>query len=64
MNCILYADSKYEDAILYCTLSPCSTCIKLIACSNINKIFYKEKYKDIDIVENVCSFYNIELIQL
>ena len=64
MNCLLYATSKFDNARLYCTLSPCKECIKLIASSGVTKIIYKEKYKDYENVENICKFYNIELYQL
>lgn len=64
MNTILYSSSNYKDAVLYSTLSPCSECIKLIACSNIKKIIFDEKYKDYDNVKNICNFYNIELKQI
>ncbi len=63
MNALLHAKSNFENAILYSTLSPCKECIKLIACSNINKIIYDTKYKDHNIVKDICDFYNIELIQ-
>lgn len=64
MNCLLYATSKFENARLYCTLSPCKECIKLIASSGVTKIIYEEKYKDYNNVKNICKFYNIELIQI
>ncbi len=63
MNVLLHSESKFENAILYSTLSPCKECIKLIACSNINKIIYDSKYKDYNIVKDICDFYNIELVQ-
>ena len=63
VNCLLYATSKFENTILYSTLSPCSHCIKLIASSNVKKIIFQDKYKDFDAVDDICNFYNIELIQ-
>ncbi len=63
MNVLLHSESKFENAILYSTLSPCKECIKLIVCSNINKIIYDSKYKDYNIVKDICDFYNIELVQ-
>lgn len=62
MNCILYASSKFENAILYSTLSPCKDCIKIIAAANIKKIIYLDKYKDLEISKNLCKKFNIELI--
>jgi dCMP deaminase len=64
MNCILYAQSKFEDSILYITMSPCQNCLKLIAAARIKKIYYKNEYKDINIVREICSKYSIELIKL
>jgi dCMP deaminase len=60
-NCILYAQSRFEDSILYITTSPCMSCIKLIAAANIKSIIYDEPYKDIDQVEKLCIYFGIEL---
>ena len=62
-NAILYAQSKFEDAILYSTLSPCKDCIKLLSATKIRKIIYKDEYRDIDYVKNLCNFFKIELIR-
>lgn len=64
MNCLLYATSKFKNARLFCTLSPCRDCVKLIACSGITKILYKEKYKDYEKVKKICEFYKIELYKI
>lgn len=56
-NCVLYSQSKFEDATLYCTLSPCIDCIKLISATKIKRIVYDEKYKDIDDVLSLCMTY-------
>lgn len=63
-NAILYAQSKYEDAILYTTLSPCKDCIKLLSATKIRKIIYKDSYKDIDISRELCNYFKIELIHI
>lgn len=63
LNTLLYCNSKFEDAILYSSLSPCLQCIKALACSNIKKIIYKEEYRDIEKVLKICNFYKIDLIQ-
>lgn len=62
MNCILYASSRFENSILYSTLSPCKDCIKIIAAANIKKIIYLDEYKDLYISKNLCKKFNIELI--
>ena len=62
-NAILYAQSKFEDAILYSTLSPCKDCIKLLSATKIRKIIYKDEYRDIEHVKNLCNFFKIELVK-
>jgi dCMP deaminase len=62
MNCILYSNNKFENSILYCTLSPCKDCIKIIAAAKINKVIYHTKYRDFDLVQNLANTFNIELI--
>jgi dCMP deaminase len=64
MNAILYAQSRFEDSVMYITLSPCSQCIKLIAAANIKKIYYNTEYKDISKVKTLCEYFNIELIKM
>lgn len=63
MNCILYANNKYENSILYSTLSPCKDCIKIIAAAKIKKIIYLEEYKDLLISKELCKKFNIELVK-
>lgn len=63
MNCILYSNNKFENSILYCTLSPCKDCIKIIAAAKINKVIYLTEYRDFNIVKNLANKFNIELIQ-
>lgn len=37
-----------EDADLYCTLSPCLECAKMIIQSGIKRVFYHETYRSLD----------------
>jgi len=60
-NAILYAQSKFEDSILYTTMSPCSDCIKLLSATKIKKIIYKNEFRDIEIVKILCKIFNIVL---
>jgi len=60
-NAILYSQSRFEDAVLYCTLSPCKDCIKLLSATKIRKIIYKNEYKDFETVKQLCEFFNIQL---
>lgn len=62
MNCIIYSNNKFENSILYSTLSPCKNCIKIIAAANIKKVYYHIKYKDFDIVQDLANIFNIILI--
>lgn len=63
-NCILYSQSKFEDATLYCTRSPCKDCIKLISATKINKIIFETCHSDFQEVKELCEsvWKNIELI--
>jgi dCMP deaminase len=63
-NVLLYANSKFKDTVLYTTMSPCISCIKLLSATSVTKIYYKEKYKDIEQSIELCKFFNIELEQL
>lgn len=63
-NAILYAQSKYEDSILYTTMSPCQSCIKLLSATGIKKIIYKHEYKDIEKTKQLCKLFKIDLINI
>jgi dCMP deaminase len=66
VNCILHARnlSKNETLKMYITTSPCKECIKILASMNIKEIYYKDEYRDIQLVEEICNFYNINLVKL
>jgi deoxycytidylate deaminase len=63
MNAIIYAQSKFEDAILYTTMSPCKACLKIISSTKIKKVIYKHEYRDIKEVKKLSQLLNIELIE-
>lgn len=63
-NCILYAQSKFENSILYITCSPCKECLKLLSATKVDTIIYDEEYRDIIEVKELCKFFNIKLINL
>jgi len=63
MNAIIYAQSKFEDSILYTTMSPCKACLKIISSTKIKKVIYKHEYKDIEEVKKLSEILNIELIE-
>ena len=48
-NALLYCLSRFKNSKLYCTLSPCPECIKLIKSCCISQIYFKEKYKKYDV---------------
>ncbi len=52
-----------KDATLYISMSPCKECSKLIIQSGINRVVYKEKYKDTSGLDFLGNF-NIECIQI
>lgn len=54
-NCILYSQSKFEDSTLYCTLSPCKECMKLVSATKINRIVYDKEYKDLSQVKELSK---------
>ncbi len=64
MNAVLYSQSRFEDAVLYCTLSPCKDCVKLLSATQIRKIIYKNEYKDFEAAKKLCEFFNIDLKKL
>lgn len=63
MNTILYANSRFEDSVLYTTMSPCCDCMKLLSCAKIKKVIYKNEYKDIEKSKDLALFFGIEMIK-
>ena len=39
---------RTDDCILYCTLSPCTKCIRMLWQAGISDFYFKDKYKDFD----------------
>lgn len=62
-NAILYAQSRFEDAILYCTLSPCKDCVKLLSATKIRKVVYENTYRDFEQAQSLCRQFQIEIIK-
>jgi dCMP deaminase len=62
-NAILYAQSKFEDSILYTTLSPCNECLKLLSATKIKKIVYDNEYRDFTKTTELCAYFEIELVK-
>ena len=64
VNTILYSQSRYENATLLTSLSPCVDCIKIIAAANIKKIIYKDEFRDLEKVNILCKRFGIEMIKM
>jgi len=62
---------KTSGCILYCTLSPCTHCLRMLWQAGVSNFYFKEKYKDFEqctsmldleaIVENIDSFYKMTI---
>lgn len=63
MNAILYAGGRFEGSTLYCTLSPCKDCLKLVSAAGIQQVFFKERYKDFDMVLKLAEEFGVTLTQ-
>lgn len=62
---------KTDDTILYCTMSPCVRCLRMLWQAGIAEFYFKEKYKDFDqctsmldlsaTVDSVGDFYKMTI---
>lgn len=52
-----------KNSTLYCTVSPCKNCSKLIIQSGIIRVVYLEKYRDLDGIEFLKE-YGISVLQI
>lgn len=43
-----YSGIKTEGCVLYCTLSPCTKCIRMLYQAGITTFYFKDKYRDFD----------------
>ena len=39
---------KTDDAIMYCTLSPCVKCLRMLWQAGVSTFYFKDKYRDFD----------------
>ena len=53
--------SSAEGSTLYCTLSPCFECCKLIVQAGIARVVYKEKYRDYNRCEYLLNMCNVAI---
>lgn len=63
MDCLTRSNGNISDCILYCTLSPCTECFKLIMANNISTIYFIERHKTFDSVNEIAKKYGINLIE-
>lgn len=64
MNAIANAcavGTNVAGADIYVTMSPCSTCIKLLIQHQIKTVYYLEEYKDFKISKHIAKFSSIYL---
>lgn len=62
-NALLHLQKRTAVA-LYCTLTPCPQCIKLIKACGIQKVYFKEIYREYDETKKLCDFFKINLTHL
>jgi len=55
---------KTEDAIAYITHYPCINCFKILVSSGIKTIYYKNDYRNYDLVNILSEQANIKIIKL
>lgn len=56
VNCISFSAKhgiETNNTTLYCTLTPCRDCAKLIIQSGIKRVVYSEKYRDLSGIEKL-----------
>jgi len=46
MNAIIHAGASLKDCTLYCTLSPCQECAKLITATGTRRVVYANLYEN------------------
>lgn len=63
-NCLLYANKITSSAVIYCTLSPCIECLKIIRTCGIQKVVFSEKYKRYDELQEIADLFDIKLVQI
>jgi dCMP deaminase len=52
-----------EGAVVYVTMAPCINCSRLMANAGINKVMYRDTYRDLSGID-LLNKYGVEVIQL
>jgi len=60
-NAISFAKNDLKNCTLYCTLTPCTDCVKLILTSGITRIVCKRSYVGWHNVEKMLKMGNVEI---
>jgi dCMP deaminase len=63
MSAIIYSKQDLTKSTLYVTLSPCSTCAKLIASSGIKNVVFLEERKDV-ISDEILKWSGVNVRQI
>lgn len=66
-NAILFLrkeDTYDEELTLYCSLSPCPECVKLIKTAGISKVFFIQKYRKYEESKRICDIFGIHIEQV
>jgi dCMP deaminase len=66
-NAILFLrkeDMNEDELTLYCSLSPCPECVKLVKTAGISKIFFIEKYRKYEESKRICDIFGIHIEQV
>ena len=60
-NCLLFAGSRFTNATLYSTHSPCSNCTKHLAAAGVKNIFISTQYLSDEELKDLSNFYSVEI---
>lgn len=61
VDALLYANSRFDNSIMYITRSPCKKCIKFLAACNVKEVIYKLEHKDFEEMNIICKNLDIKL---
>lgn len=63
INAIAKVDNTIKNKILFCTMTPCLMCSKLIVNSGFDKVYYRNEYRKTEGIELLTKS-NIEVIKI
>lgn len=59
-----YFGNSLKGASIYLTLSPCHNCMKMLIQYEIEKVYYKEEYKDFELTKKMAEHSKVQLIKI